>query len=1034
MSTRHFWVLVLLVFAMPALLAAATPIPGVTASPFGSQIVWAENPDLATYDNHLQSAGVKWARGEPIWWGMCEQTPGVYNFNVGSWNTDNWINQLKARGIAPYCILCYGNTLYGGTPNTPAGRAAYANFCTAVVSRYKDDVDVWEIWNEPNLEQFWGTTPNAADYAALVAAAAPAIRAADPDCIIVGGVTSGIDQTFLNTCFDNGMLQHVNVVSVHPYRIDKPESINSEIATLRTKMNTYAGGTSARIWTGEWGFNAGWTEMGPVGQAKMLSRMMVNNLTQGIELSIWFSVHGWATTEDWGLTDLSLNPRQSHQAMKVVNQRLPAPVRYMANPYSTTFTPTDSTFRAAVFERGDANHRTVALWRDKSLPIVNTALLANVRFTMSQDYEMRGYDGLSGNEIALDARWNLAGGTVTLDGFSMWDYPIFLTIDRESLPAGSRVTDGHIVGTGTDSDYPGQPASLAFDGVISAASKWTSQNTTVTHWLAAQLDNQYALTGFALRLPSLASEQSTYNATAVEFQVGDSISGPWGTVIAASNALQHDRIIASTSSPVVARFVRLLITGTGSDNYARIPEFEIYSTGIVPPTAVIWDEEPFSSDITTPQAGATTGWTPLTDNQDGQQTGYNSAWGALKVTISTGTGRPRINGWTSANSEWMPYTSVGTGNYVRAKFHVFRSGQANSADLNQVPNMRMRVSARFAMTSMLEVFNHLAGDTVGTSAGIDLLPSADPTSPSLYRVDFDPVDVPVMNDTANQGIARAFEAYALEDQENGDIALAESAIGIYPAYAVSGTGAPVLSERTFRTTSSDAGDLKVFNTTTDGPFLRKFVRIGPGLLGSELPLDGSGDPSYSEGAAGVTLDSTAVPSNRIAIALREFTEMGANTERVRVSGGCQYRIAWHVVSNTNTNTNPQLRLHARSLKFMWAQKLELGGALAAGQYNNVVAQQALPGVGCMNPDQRIAGETGGWYTMLMHTPISPDIRADQPFLVQQPPPGSPLPSIRDIKFAFDLIDTLSGSSTATRESGRFTLDGIHITEYPLIED
>src|SRR5262245_35971133 len=89
MSRSPLWFLPL---ALVASFVPAAPVPGVDSPPFGSQIVWPENTSLATYADRLQSAGVKWARSELIWWGTCEQTPGVYQFNVGAWNCDNWIS------------------------------------------------------------------------------------------------------------------------------------------------------------------------------------------------------------------------------------------------------------------------------------------------------------------------------------------------------------------------------------------------------------------------------------------------------------------------------------------------------------------------------------------------------------------------------------------------------------------------------------------------------------------------------------------------------------------------------------------------------------------------------------------------------------------------------------------------------------------------------------------------------------------------------------------------------------------------------
>ena len=53
-----------------------------------------------------------------------------------------------------------------------------------------EPIEIWQIWNEPNLSSFYSPAVDPAGYAALVEAAAPAIRAVDPDAqILLAGLT-----------------------------------------------------------------------------------------------------------------------------------------------------------------------------------------------------------------------------------------------------------------------------------------------------------------------------------------------------------------------------------------------------------------------------------------------------------------------------------------------------------------------------------------------------------------------------------------------------------------------------------------------------------------------------------------------------------------------------------------------------------------------------------------------------------------------------------------------------------------------------
>ena len=352
---------------------------------------------------------------------------------------------------------------------------------------------------------------------------------------------------------------------------------------------------------------------------------------------------------------------------------------------------------------------------------------------------------------------------------------------------------------------------------------------------------------------------------------------------------------------------------------------------------------------------------------------------------------------------------------------------------------RLRVSNRFAVNSMLEVFNHLNSDPATDPIARELRPSSDPARPSLYRVDHVPVNVPYLLDNANtEGVSRGFEAYATDPQDNGYVALAESHIGTYPTWALDET---ISDAREWFATGSDAGGLRL---SLPGASL-SIMSLIPGANPGDFPVNetdpATPEPVHSESSAGVTLDTSAVPPNIIGVAIRDFTAGTDRTKFIRVEEGIQYRIRYHLTSTQQSNRNAQVRLRARTARFSWAQKVEIGGAYAAGVANNTIAQQALPGVGSLNPD-KIASENGGWYTMVFHSPLNGDIRPESggtlglrmPNLSTQPGPGVNADSRRDLRLGLDLIDTLSFGPNAALEEGRVTVDRIVVTENYLVDD
>ncbi|MBO0882355.1 MAG: cellulase family glycosylhydrolase, partial [Mycobacterium sp.] len=67
----------------------------------------------------------------------------------------------------------------------------WADYVAKVVSRYKDDIHYWEVWNEPDLAEFWNGTP--AQYASLLALTYSTIKQIDPTATVVLGGQAFID-------------------------------------------------------------------------------------------------------------------------------------------------------------------------------------------------------------------------------------------------------------------------------------------------------------------------------------------------------------------------------------------------------------------------------------------------------------------------------------------------------------------------------------------------------------------------------------------------------------------------------------------------------------------------------------------------------------------------------------------------------------------------------------------------------------------------------------------------------------------------
>ncbi|MFP4057811.1 MAG: GH39 family glycosyl hydrolase [Candidatus Brocadiia bacterium] len=257
---------------------------------------------LRTYP-HLARLGAKWARCQ-TGWNRCERRKGDFDFR---W-LDDVVDSLRKIGVQPWFNLGYGNKLY--TPEKPgdtsvgwapifepAAREGWLRFVRRLAHHFRDRVRHWEIWNEPNIRGFWKPRkPRPADYAALVAITAPEIRTRVPDAVIVGGALAGIPIGYLRGCLEEGLADHVDKVSYHPYRPVPEAGYRSQVQALRELLRPY--GKHIALWQGENGCpsrggegsvgalsNLDWNESR---QAKWLLRRILADLCLDIELTSYF--------------------------------------------------------------------------------------------------------------------------------------------------------------------------------------------------------------------------------------------------------------------------------------------------------------------------------------------------------------------------------------------------------------------------------------------------------------------------------------------------------------------------------------------------------------------------------------------------------------------------------------------------------------------------------------------------------------------------------------------------------------------------
>jgi hypothetical protein len=170
-------------------------------------------------------------------WEDVEPARGDWRFGPA----DNLLGQTEARGLQVIARLSdtpewargpQGTAVEAITDTPPADPADYGAYCGEIATRYRGRIAAYQIWNEPNLSREWGGhAPDAAGYTALLAACSAAIRAADPDAVLIsaGLAPTGNtderalrDDIYLQQMYDAGFQQYVDAVGVHAPGFDAP--------------------------------------------------------------------------------------------------------------------------------------------------------------------------------------------------------------------------------------------------------------------------------------------------------------------------------------------------------------------------------------------------------------------------------------------------------------------------------------------------------------------------------------------------------------------------------------------------------------------------------------------------------------------------------------------------------------------------------------------------------------------------------------------------------------------------------------------
>jgi polysaccharide biosynthesis protein PslG len=322
-----------LVTALAAVVLAPSSVDG--AGTGGEPLTIGVVPQR-TYDDRdtdaMRDAGITSMR---VWfpWAQIERRQGDRNWEpldrAVATNAEAGITTLPFLFGTPEWAaradgeFCSGTACMPFAPRTEESRRAFAEFAAAAVRRYGPDgtfwdqhraldplpIDVWQVWNEPNLVSFHAPAVDPLAYAAMVMPVAEAIHEVDPKAqVLLAGLTGteSNDRRMSTGAFLTALYSVPDVattfdgIAVHPYN-RKARGTLQQVKAARRIADAH--GDDAGIWVTELGWASGgkrrWGLVkSPEGQARLLTKV-IGRLADhaddwGVHAVYWYS---WRDTD-----------------------------------------------------------------------------------------------------------------------------------------------------------------------------------------------------------------------------------------------------------------------------------------------------------------------------------------------------------------------------------------------------------------------------------------------------------------------------------------------------------------------------------------------------------------------------------------------------------------------------------------------------------------------------------------------------------------------------------------------------------------
>jgi hypothetical protein len=259
-------------------------------------------------------------------WPYVEPTKGQYNWS----RIDAFVDAATAHGIgvmysndgipqwaAADSSTCFTQPYFGTyCSGAVANLQDWDDFVTALVTRYKGRIQIYELWNEPE-HSYSGTMTQ---LVAMMQDEHDIIRTLDPAASILSPSMVSQGYPYLDSYFATGGSTDIDAIAIHTYpdpTNDVAESVTQSITiTIKTVMDKY-GLSSKPIWgtEGSWGPQSAGDITDPNLRAAFTARENLLAWSIGISRFYWYA---WDSPDVGTLWSTTSVPTQSAVAYEQV--------------------------------------------------------------------------------------------------------------------------------------------------------------------------------------------------------------------------------------------------------------------------------------------------------------------------------------------------------------------------------------------------------------------------------------------------------------------------------------------------------------------------------------------------------------------------------------------------------------------------------------------------------------------------------------------------------------------------------------------